>query len=323
MVDDQSDADRASEPAGNPPAASIVLAMNRLLEGELAKPLSPGLYVVATPIGHLCDFSLRGAAVLARCDTILCEDTRHSRKLCNAYGLRTRLAVYEEHSAERMRPKVLSWLQSGQRVGLISDAGTPLISDPGYKLVRAVIDDGHAVTSIPGANAATAALAASGLPTDTFHFLGFLPTRSGQRQRRLAGAAPLDGVLLCYEAASRLPALLRDVGECLGERRIVVARELTKHHESWLRGPVSTVLKHVETTPVKGELTVLIAGADQDGAPATDARRAQLDDALLDALATMTVRDAARAVSADLQLPRTDVYQRALVLSQTNVTEDR
>src|SRR5262245_31211388 len=182
-----------------PDSAALAAAMGRVLARELAAPLSAGLYIVATPIGNLADISLRALAILARADHVCCEDTRHSQKLLTAYDIRGRLSPYHDHNAAGQRPKILAWLAEGKSVALISDAGTPLIADPGYKLVRAAAEEGHAVFAVPGPSAAIAALSVSGLPTDAFHFAGFLPPKQAARARRLAELAEVPATLVLYE----------------------------------------------------------------------------------------------------------------------------
>ena len=190
------------------------------LADELERPLPAGLYLVATPIGNLADISLRALAVLARADLIAAEDTRHSRKLLSHFGIRGELAPYHEHNAARERPRLLARIRAGFSVALISDAGTPLISDPGYKLVREALEEGFQVTSVPGASAALAALTSAGLPTDTFLFAGFLPPKGGQRRKRLEELKPVPATLIFYETASRLAAALADMAEVsAGARR--------------------------------------------------------------------------------------------------------
>ncbi len=197
----------------------------------LGKPLAPGLYIVATPIGNLGDITLRALATLAAADVVYCEDTRHSRTLITHFGLEAKLRPYHEHNAEHERPRILERLAAGERVALISDAGTPLISDPGYKLARAAIAAGHSVVALPGPCAAIAALAVAGLPTDCFLFAGFLPARSGQRRTRLKELRDVPATLVFYEAPTRVAEALGDMLAVLGDRACAIARELTKLHE--------------------------------------------------------------------------------------------
>src|SRR5690348_16471220 len=197
---------------------------------------APGLHLVATPIGNLGDLSARAVSVLKGADVIACEDTRVTGKLTRAFGITTPLVSYHEHNAEQMRPRLLARLQKGERVALVSYAGTPLVSDPGYKLVRDAAALGVAVTPIPGASAALAALIASGLPTDRFFFQGFLPAKSGARKETLAEISAIPATLIFYEAARRLGDTLAEIAAVLGERPAAVGRELTKLHEEVRRG---------------------------------------------------------------------------------------
>lgn len=277
---------------------------------DLASPLAPGLYIVATPIGNLGDVTLRALTTLARVDVVYCEDTRHSSRLLAHYGLSPRLESYHDHNGSSARPRILARLAAGQRIALVSDAGTPLVSDPGYKLVRAVVEAGHAVTSLPGPSAAIAALTLAGLPTDAFTFLGFLPPKSAARRARLQAEAGRDDTILVYEAAHRVGALLADVVASLGDRPVVVARELTKLHEEVRRGCASDLAAAVADMDLKGECVVLI-GAAAPGGGATD-------DDIRSALAALPdethVKDAARAVADRLGVPRSRVYDIALAV---------
>ncbi|HZT38916.1 MAG TPA: 16S rRNA (cytidine(1402)-2'-O)-methyltransferase [Bryobacteraceae bacterium] len=238
--------------------------------------MTPGtLYVVATPIGNLDDITLRALAVLKQVDLIACEDTRHSRKLLDHYGIHTPLVSYHEHNEAERAQELIAKLRGGASVALISDAGTPLISDPGYRLVQAAAAAGIAVTPIPGPSAAVAALSASGLPTDSFRFCGFLPVKASQRVRLLSSLASDPATLIVYEAPHRIFETLGDVLKTLGNRRIVIARELTKMHEEFIRGTVQEAIASLRARPaVKGELTVLIAKADEPAASSEPVRQA-------------------------------------------------
>src|SRR5690606_18997890 len=193
--------------------------------------LAPGLYVTATPIGNLADVTLRALSVLMSADLVLCEDTRVTRRLLDRFGLRPQLLAYHEHNAASVRPRVLERLGAGESVALVSDAGTPLVSDPGYKLVQAAIEAGHQVFPIPGASAVLAALVAAGLPTDRFFFEGFLPPKAGQRKARIAALAEIPATLVLYESGPRLAASLADLAAGFGARNAAVCRELTKKFE--------------------------------------------------------------------------------------------
>jgi 16S rRNA (cytidine1402-2'-O)-methyltransferase len=216
-----------------------------------AKPLAPGLHVVATPIGNLGDVSLRALQTLAGADVIACEDTRVTRVLTARYGIATRLFPYHDHNAEKQRPKLLALLAEGRAVALVSDAGTPLVSDPGYKLVREATDAGYPVISLPGPSALLAGLVASGLAADAFLFAGFLPPRQSARRTRLAELKAVPATLVFFEAPSRLADSLADIAGVLGEREAAVARELTKLHEEVRRGPVADLVQWANETGPK------------------------------------------------------------------------
>ncbi|MGE3065736.1 MAG: 16S rRNA (cytidine(1402)-2'-O)-methyltransferase [Hyphomicrobiaceae bacterium] len=280
------------------------------LAAALAAPLAPGLYVVATPIGNLGDLSLRAISVLARADVICCEDTRHSRTLLAAYAISRPTSAYHEHNAEAERPRILSELAAGRRIALISDAGTPLVSDPGFKLVRAAAEAGHSVIPIPGASAPLAALAAAGLPTDAFHFAGFLPPKAGARRARLAELAAIDATLVLFEAPSRLGDTLAEIDAVMATRELVVARELTKLHEEFRRGPAAELRDWARRAEPRGEMVILIAPPD---AP-PEVRDADIETRLETALGSMSLRDAARAVAEDLGVARSRVYDLGLRL---------
>jgi 16S rRNA (cytidine1402-2'-O)-methyltransferase len=272
-------------------------------------PLAPGLYVVATPIGNLRDITLRALDVLSAADLVLAEDTRVTAKLLSAFGLKARLERYDEHAAERARPKALAVLAEGGRVALVSDAGTPLISDPGYRLVRAAAAAGHAVYPIPGASALLAGLAAAGLPTDRFLFAGFPPPKRAARRSFLEELAGLRATLVFFEGGSRLAASLADMAQVLGAREAVVARELTKLHETIVRGPLPELAADPRFAAPKGEIVVLVAPGRETAATAADA-----DAALADALTRLRPAEAAAEVAKALGLPRRDLYRRAMAL---------
>jgi len=280
-----------------------------------APRFAAGLYVVATPIGNLRDITLRALDILAAADVIACEDTRVTEKLMSRYGLAGQRLAYHEHNAERMRPLLIEKLKAGAVVALVSDAGTPLISDPGFKLVRAAIAEGIAVTTLPGASAALAALVLSGLPSDRFFFQGFLPPKEAARRRVLGEIAKLRATLIVYETGPRLAATLADMAELLGDRPASVARELTKLYEELHRGGLAALAAHYATAGApKGEIVIVVGGVDEAAARAaiTDD---ELDAALDAALATMSVKDASAAVAEATGRPRREVYQRALILA--------
>lgn len=281
--------------------------------GEPSKP-HPGLHVVATPIGNAADITLRALATLRGADVIACEDTRVTRRLMAAHGIRTPLVSYHEHNAERMRPVLIERLRAGGSVALVSDAGTPLVSDPGYKLVRDVVAEGLHVTTLPGPSAPLAALVLSGLPSDRFLFAGFLPVKQGARRRALAEVKDVRATLLFFESAQRLPAMLADAAEVLGGREAAVARELTKLFEEVRRGPLERLAAHyAEAGPPRGEVVVVIAPPGEDEAASGEE---EVDRALRDALARSSVKDAAAEVAGRTGRPRREVYARALELAR-------
>lgn len=293
--------------------AKTVARASETLAELLERPLAAGLYLVATPIGNLGDISLRALAVLTRAPLIAAEDTRHSRKLLSHYNIHAELTPYHEHNATRERPKLLARIEAGYAVALISDAGTPLVSDPGYKLVREALDARLMVTSIPGPSAALAALTSAGLATDTFLFGGFLPPKSGPRQTRLATLRETQATLIFFETAPRLAKSLEDMTAVLGPREAVVARELTKLHETLHRGTLETLATEIESQPVKGEAVVVIAPPSADDVEVDDA---SLLAELEAALKTMSFRDAVQAVTEARSVKRARVYQLGLSLTK-------
>ena len=273
--------------------------------------LDPGLYIVSTPIGNLRDITLRALDTLASVDEVLAEDTRVAGRLMSAHGVEAKLTAYHDHNAAQKRPGVLARLEEGARIALISDAGTPLVSDPGYKLVREAVEAGHRVVPVPGASAALAALAMAGLPSDRFLFAGFLPVKSGARRKAVTELAGVTVTLIFYEGPSRLAACLADLAEVLGgDREAVVARELTKLFEEARRGSLAELAEHyTKMGPPKGEVVVLV------GPPgAVELDDAGLDAALREALKDMPTRAAADQVAEQFGRSRREVYQRALSL---------
>jgi 16S rRNA (cytidine1402-2'-O)-methyltransferase len=258
---------------------------------------------------------LRALDVLARADLVACEDTRTTRKLLTAHGIAAKLTAYHDHNAARVRPQLMERLERGETVALVSDAGTPLISDPGYKLVTAAAEAKVAVIAVPGASAALAALTVSGLPSDRFLFAGFLPNKSGARRRALAELAPIPASLVIYESARRLPAALADMAEVLGPRPAAVTRELTKLHEEVRRGGLAELAEHYRGAgPPKGEVVVVVGPPGPDAAGGPDA--AAVDAQLRAALGRASLRDAVAAVAEATGLPRKQVYARALTLAR-------
>ncbi len=274
--------------------------------------LSPGLHVVATPIGNLGDISLRALGALAGADVIACEDTRVTRKLLDRYAIATPLTPYHDHNAATARPKLLQKLAAGAAIALVSDAGTPLVSDPGYRLVRAVQEAGYAVTVVPGASAPLAALAVAGLPTDQFLFAGFLPPKQGARRARIAELARIPATLVLFESGPRLGAALADLAEGLGDREAAVCRELTKIHEEVRRGTLGALAQMYADGDVRGEIVLVIA---PPGAPERPAE-AETDALLLGAMARVSLKDAVGEVAAVTGLPRRELYQRAIALAK-------
>lgn len=272
--------------------------------------LAPGLYVVATPIGNLADISLRALSVLRGADRVFCEDTRVTAKLMARFGISTSLGAYHDHNADEVRPIILASLRRGERVALVSDAGTPLISDPGYKLVRAAIAEDLPVTAIPGPTAAVTALVLSGLPPDAFLFAGFLPVRQAGRQRALARWAAVEATLVFYESTPRLAASLVDMAEVLGNRMAAVARELTKLHEGVRRGRLADLAAHFRLTGSPPGEAVVVVGPPEHHEP----EEAEIDKRLQAALAVHGVREAAARLAAETGLPRRALYRRALAM---------
>ncbi len=303
--------DDLSDTGSSPPRQRCVISRAAgALEDELAKPLIPGLYLVSTPIGNLADISLRALATLVCAELIYCEDTRHSRKLFSHFGISGKIHAYHEHNAPRERPRILAALGAGQSVALVSDAGTPLISDPGHKLAREALEAGFPVIAIPGASAALAALISSGLPTDRFFFEGFLPPKREARRKRLEVLSDMPATLVFFEAPSRIQAMLADASDILGSREAAVAKELTKLHEAVWRGSFEELAARAGGGAVlKGEFVVLA------GPPApTQISDDDIREMLKGALAEFSFRDGVQDVAQLLGVPRKRVYKIALGL---------
>ena len=274
---------------------------------------APGLYLVSTPIGNLRDITLRALDTLRAADVIACEDTRVTRKLLTAHGIAGRLAAYHDHNAAEAGPALIARLEAGEVVALVSDAGTPLISDPGFRLVSEAIARGIPATALPGASAPLAALVLSGLPTDRFHFAGFAPPRQAARRAFLHALAGIDATLVLLESPRRLAASLADMSAVFGPRQAAVARELTKLHEEVVHGDLGFLAaKYASEGPPRGEIVVLVGPPGED----EPAGEAEIDARLEEALATMSVRDAAAVVAEATNAPRRIVYRRALALSR-------
>lgn len=275
--------------------------------------IQPGLHIVATPIGNLGDITLRALSTLAAADLILAEDKRVTKVLLAHYGISTPIMAYHEHNAGEMRPLVLAKLAEGKALALVSDAGTPLVSDPGYKLVEAAIEAGHHISAAPGASAVLMGLVLSGLPSDRFFFEGFLPNKSGERRRRARELEHVPASLVFFEAPHRIAETLVDLAAVYGERPAAVARELTKKFEQIRRGTLPELAAQYAGEPApKGEI-VLLVGPPKAEAALDDAG---IDRALEKALADHSQRDAVALVSAELGLPRKRVYARALRLAE-------
>ena len=297
------------------PAAKPEGAKRRyFLDGQPvdAPALSGGLHIVATPIGNLRDVTLRALDVLAGADLIACEDTRITRRLLDHYGIATSLTPYHEHNAGEARPKLLARLATGAAIALVSDAGTPLVSDPGFKLVRAARDAGHAVTALPGPSAVLAALAISGLPTDRFFFEGFLPARSGQRRSRIAELKLIPASMVLFETGPRIGDALADLAAGLGARAATVCRELTKLYEEVRRGDLAELAQvYAGDAEIRGEFVIVVAPPQAEAADAAD-----LDALLRQALARLSVKEAVAEIAAISGRPRREIYQRALALAK-------
>jgi 16S rRNA (cytidine1402-2'-O)-methyltransferase len=280
---------------------------------EVAK-LKTGLHIVATPIGNLGDITLRALETLAGADLIACEDTRVTRKLVERYAIATPLTPYHEHNAAQARPLLLQRIGDGAAVALVSDAGTPLVSDPGFKLVRAAQDAGFAVTTLPGASSLLAALTLAGLPTDQFLFAGFLPPKESARRTRIAELSRIPATLVLFETGPRAAAALADLADGLGEnRQAALCRELTKLHEEVRRGSLDMLAQACAENEPRGEIVLVIA-RPPEAAPLS---AQETDDLLRLALARASVKDAVGEVADVTGLPRREVYQRAIALTNT------
>jgi 16S rRNA (cytidine1402-2'-O)-methyltransferase len=305
-----------SKPHRNPSPANRSTSHRFVLAGQqidVAK-LKPGLHIVATPIGNLGDITLRALETLAGADLIACEDTRVTRKLLDRYAIAIPLTPYHEHNAAQARPILLQRIADGAAVALVSDAGTPLVSDPGFKLVRAAQEAGYTVTTLPGASSLLAALTVAGLPTDQFLFAGFLPAKEAARRTRIAELGRIPATLVLFETGPRAAASLADLANGLGERReAALCRELTKLHEEVLRSDLKTLAKACADNEPRGEIVLVIAPPLE----AEPISAAEADIMLREALARVSVKDAVGEVADATGLPRREVYQRALLLAKT------
>lgn len=269
------------------------------------------LYIIATPIGNLEDMTYRAVRILGEVDLIAAEDTRHSLKLLSHFGISKPMTSYFDHNKEFKGERILNSLRQGKSVALISDAGTPCISDPGYQLVRDAVAEGILVVPLPGACAAITALCASGMPTDNFTFAGFPPSRQGKRRTFLSGVSTLPGTLVLYEAPHRLLDSLNDIRGVMGEREIIVARELTKIYEEFIRGSVSEVIEVVSKGVIRGEVVLLISSAEtaaQDSEPLTVVLQRLMADG------TLSVKDVTKRAAEIAGVPRSEAYSEVLKL---------
>lgn len=271
--------------------------------------MEKGLYLVSTPIGNLNDMTDRARQTLEQATVIACEDTRTTNKLLMLLGISTtaKMLAYHEYNADKMRPTLISLLEKGETIALVSDAGTPLVSDPGYRLVRDCLDQGIAVFPVPGANALLPALQLSGLPSDRFFFVGFLSTKKNARQKELQEVAAVPGTLIFYESPHRVKDTLTDMLTILGNRQASVVREITKKFEETKRGTLYDLIAEFAQEP-KGEIVILV------DRPQPVQEKIDLNDLLKNALSTKTVKDAAAQVAKKTGLPKKQVYQKALEL---------
>src|SRR5215470_11789172 len=296
--------DRTAPASPAPPRTYLVAGQT-----ITATPLASGLHLVATPIGNLRDVSLRALEVLAAADAVACEDTRVTRKLLSHYAVATPLTPYHDHNAATALPKLIARLGEGARIALVSDAGTPLVSDPGYRLVRAAQAAGHPVTVVPGASAVLAALGVAGLPTDRFFFEGFLPPKEAARRARIAALARIPATLVLFETGPRLAAALADLAAGLGERDAAVCRELTKLHEEVRRGTLGELAQVYRELPEpRGEIVIVTAPPAQPQPAGSE----EVDGMLRHALERLSVKDAVEEVAGLSGQSRRDVYRRAL-----------
>lgn len=270
------------------------------------------LFLVATPIGNIGDITLRALEVLKSANRVLCEDTRHTRKLLDAHGINAKLEAYHDQNGEEMRPRILEWLGAGEKLALVSDAGMPLINDPGYKLANEVRAAGHVVTSIPGASAVLMALQLSGLPTDQFHFAGFMPRKDGDRKRIFEQLRPLPATLIFFEAPTRLLDTLAFLETHYPDAEIAVARELTKRFEEVAHGTAAALAADftARSEGVLGEIVLVIRLPEQQVAPK------DIDAAIVEALAEYRLKEAVQIVADRFGLPKNQVYDRALALKK-------
>ncbi len=299
---------------GSDTAGGLIQAVGAELERLMASPLEPGLYFVATPIGNLGDVTLRALATMANADRLYCEDTRISRRLLERFGINRRLSVYHEHNAGDVRPEIMEQLEAGGSVALISDAGTPAISDPGFKLAVSALEANHKVVPVPGPSAVTSALTVSGLATDRFLFAGFLAQKSTARRQQIAELADIPATIVLYESPHRLKDCLKDLGEMLGERPAAVAREITKRYEEIKRGSLTELAAWADDVAARGEITIVIGQSKT--APSEDISDETIEDHLGALLNDHPPARAAKMVAAELGVPKSRVYDIGLKLKQ-------
>lgn len=280
-------------------------------ESHVTKTLAPGLYITATPIGNAADITIRALNVLKNCDAIVAEDTRVTSRLLSLHGISRPLLIYHEHNAASVGPKLLARLRNGERLALVTDAGTPLVSDPGYRLVRAARDEGLSVVPIPGASAVIAALSAAGIPCERFLFAGFLPAKAGERAEMLNSLRSVAATLVFFESPHRLAESVEAMAQNFGPREAAVARELTKIHEEIRRGSLEELASHYATERTRGEIVIVVAPAPQPSGP-IDLKR--IDSLLQQALPFMPVKAAAAMIAEATSAARREVYDRALTI---------
>ena len=274
--------------------------------------VQPGtLYVVATPIGHRDDITLRALKILEQVDLIAAEDTRKTRRYLDQHGIRGRFISYHEHNEDERTPQILARLASGASVALVSNAGTPTVSDPGYRLITTAIGNEVPIVPVPGVCAAAAALSVAGLPTDTFTFTGFLPKKKGKRSKQLGKLANASRTLIFYESPTRITTLITEIIDAMGNRDGVLAREMTKRHEEFIRGSLAEILKILEARPgIKGECTLLVTGLDETRRAEWETVKSEIQDQLNSA--TESVSSLAKKISQKYALPKNRVYKEAL-----------
>jgi 16S rRNA (cytidine1402-2'-O)-methyltransferase len=322
LVHPQADDDASEESCSDPRRETRGGKSHSARAGDEKTPIGailvPGLYITATPIGNAADITLRALNVLKHCDAIVAEDTRVTSRLLSLHGISRPLLVYNDHNAASMRPKLLEKLRAGGRLALVSDAGTPLVSDPGHKLVREAVGEGLPVFPIPGPSAVLAGLVCAGLPTDRFFFAGFLPAKPGERRSRLESLKAVPATLIFFESAQRLGESLAEMANIMGPRDAAVARELTKLHEEVRRATLPELAEHYSAQLARGEVVLLVGPPGEAEAPDS----ARIDALLVQALAFMPVKAAASLIAEATGAGRRSVYARALALRNVSGGEN-